>query len=427
VLSRSRFMMMLGALGIGAPAVARAASEPPWYPLPPPLPLGKGRALVLSGAGARGAYEAGALKWLFRDVANSGQPFDVICGTSAGAINTAFAAQGTPTAIAQDEELWKGMPSANILTLQPQMQDLADGAMQLKESGKHGYPAKIGYMMNAKNNFDEAGPPNDLIKIMGVMDDSGIDGLIKKYPLSLDAVQTSLFVTATNITNMTSDSFYHFVGADAGVRQNRFIRLTQLKPRIQARGQAPPLRRQLTTHHALTQDNFVDAVVASAAVPGVFQPVPIVRAETGDTNLYVDGGVANNTPIDLAVDAGATDITMIIADAIDEVPPEPGTLPQLLLATNNIMAEKILENDVVLAVARNLLSRRHNWSGINPATREYLEDLQQSEWQPIVLRVIRPRTPLKLTMLGFNDQTDISAAFDQGYTDAQDEWVYSVG
>src|SRR6516165_11392515 len=108
-------MALLGALGAaGAPAAALGA-QPPWYPLPPPLPLGKGRALVVSGAGARGTYEAGAIKWLFRNV-SAGQPFDLICGTSAGAINAAFAAQGTVESIQRNEQLWKGMPSAGILT-----------------------------------------------------------------------------------------------------------------------------------------------------------------------------------------------------------------------------------------------------------------------------------------------------------------------
>ncbi len=426
MLSRSEFMVLLGAVGAAAmPAVAEGA-QPPWYPLPQPLPMGKGRALVLSGAGARGAYEAGALKWLFRNVGSQGQPFDVICGTSAGAINAAFAALGTPTSIQQDEELWKGMPSANILKLEPPIQSVANGAGQLKESGQHGYPAKIKYMLRAKNDFDNAGPPSDLIKIMGVMDDTGIQALINKYPLQLADLQSSLIVTATNITHMTSDSFYHFVGPNADLHAQRFLQRTAPTGRMVARGAAPPLTRDHPLHHELAQENFSSAVVASAAMPAIFDPVPIKREETGDTNLYVDGGVANNTPVGLAVDAGATDITVLFADAVDEVPAQPETLPQLLMACNNVMARRILQTDALLAFAKNLLARRHDWSGLNPAVQEYLTDLQQKEWNPVVLRVIRPRSPLKLSIMGFNDQDDINAAFDEGYADAQEEWVYSI-
>jgi predicted acylesterase/phospholipase RssA len=423
VLTRSEFMALLGALGaVGAPGVAHA-EQPPWYPLPPPLRLGKGRALVVSGAGARGAYEAGAIKWLFRNV-SAGQPFDLICGTSAGAINAAFAAQGTPDSIQRDEQLWKSMPTSGILKLQPQVQNVVDGAMQVQESAKHGYPAKFRYVIRAKKEFDAAGPPQDLIKILGVMDDTGIDALVQRFPLELTSLQSSLFVTATNVTNMTSDSFYHFVGPNAARNQERFLERTSA--RLYHTTETPPLTLQHNAHHALTQDNFTDAVVASAAMPGVFAPVPIKRRETGDTNIYVDGGVANNTPVGLAIDAGATDITIILATAVDEVPAEPSTLPGLLQAVNTIMAQKILQNDVMLAVAKNLLARHRDWSGLNPAMQAFLTSLQDGEWTPIKLRVIRPRKALKLGVMGFKDQAAIDAAFDIGYQDAQNEWVYSA-
>lgn len=50
---------------------------------------------------------------------------------------------------------------------------------------------------------------------------------------------------------------------------------------------------------------LVPAVMASAAIPGVFPPVTI------DGVRYVDGGVANNTPISVAVDLGADRVWVI--------------------------------------------------------------------------------------------------------------------
>ena len=48
--------------------------------------------LILSGGGARAAYQVGVLAAINRmhREANTGSPFPVICGTSAGAINAAF-------------------------------------------------------------------------------------------------------------------------------------------------------------------------------------------------------------------------------------------------------------------------------------------------------------------------------------------------
>jgi|GEM_PF-6126943 len=48
------------------------------------------KALVLSGGGARGAYEAG----LVCGLANAGERFDLVCGTSIGAINASFSCSG---------------------------------------------------------------------------------------------------------------------------------------------------------------------------------------------------------------------------------------------------------------------------------------------------------------------------------------------
>ena len=80
----------------------------------------------------------------------------------------------------------------------------------------------------------------------------------------------------------------------------------------------------------------------------------------------------------------------------------------------------------MLAVAKNLLARHRDWQGLNPAMQSFLASLRDGEWTPITLRVIRPRKPLKLSVLGFNDQAGLEAAFDIGYNDAQHEWVYSA-
>jgi predicted acylesterase/phospholipase RssA len=240
-------------------------------------------------------------------------------------------------------------------------------------------------------------------------------------------VQTSVLITATNVTELTSDSFYKFVGPDATERQRAFFSRTQPHTRLTAVGNAPPISAAVSLHHALTDENFIDAILASAAVPGAFQPIAVKRAETGDTNLYVDGGVANNTPVSLAVTAGAYDITVLMANASDERPAPPTNLAALLQASNQIMQRRLLEGDTLLSLAQNLLGRMHDWGGLNAPMRDYLESLHRKDWRPITLRLIRPRAPLELTVMGFNDQAGINAAFDQGYADAQDEWVYTIG
>jgi NTE family protein len=55
----------------------------------------------------------------------------------------------------------------------------------------------------------------------------------------------------------------------------------------------------------LSRGAAIPALMASAAIPGVFPPVSI------DGRLLIDGGVANNTPISTAVGIGATRIIVL--------------------------------------------------------------------------------------------------------------------
>jgi NTE family protein len=55
----------------------------------------------------------------------------------------------------------------------------------------------------------------------------------------------------------------------------------------------------------LRSGRAVDAILASAALPGVFPPVTI------DGRTLIDGGVVNNTPITQAIQAGATEVWVL--------------------------------------------------------------------------------------------------------------------
>ena len=215
-LSRSGFFATLGALGAAGASGRAEGAAPPWWPLPQPLkPKKPSRALVLSGAGARGAYEAGALKWLFKDIDTQGSPFDLICGTSAGAINAAFAARATGESIAQVAQFWLTIPQANVTMLIPPAQHASNAAEEFRESTEHGFPRKLRYLSRANDELKAMGPKEELLHIMGVVSSDGINSLVQKYPFDLAELKTSLIVTATNMTRLNSDAFFHFVGPNA--------------------------------------------------------------------------------------------------------------------------------------------------------------------------------------------------------------------
>lgn len=91
----------------------------------------------------------------------------------------------------------------------------------------------------------------------------------------------------------------------------------------------------------LSEGDAVDAVAASAAIPGVFPPVMV-----GDRAL-VDGGVANNTPISYAVEAGAGPIYVLPTGYACALPGAPrGALANVLQSITLLVQQRLIA-DVV--------------------------------------------------------------------------------
>jgi NTE family protein len=83
----------------------------------------------------------------------------------------------------------------------------------------------------------------------------------------------------------------------------------------------------------------VDAVLASAAIPGVFPPVQI------DTRLLVDGGVANNTPISTAIKLGASRVIVLptgFACAMGQIP--SGAIARALHALSLLVSRQLVHD-----------------------------------------------------------------------------------
>ena len=77
----------------------------------------KFKALVLPGGGARGAYQVGVLKAINELMTDEINPFPIICGTSAGAINAAVLASHAhefSTGIQRLEQFWRSMYCARV-------------------------------------------------------------------------------------------------------------------------------------------------------------------------------------------------------------------------------------------------------------------------------------------------------------------------
>jgi NTE family protein len=92
----------------------------------------------------------------------------------------------------------------------------------------------------------------------------------------------------------------------------------------------------------LSAGSIVDAVLASAAIPGVFPPV-----EWGD-RLLIDGGVLNNAPISHAVALGADRVIVLPAMTSRALSCAPrGALAAAVTALSRTIARR-LEEDIAL-------------------------------------------------------------------------------
>ena len=90
----------------------------------------------------------------------------------------------------------------------------------------------------------------------------------------------------------------------------------------------------------LSSGSAVEAVLASAAIPGVFPPVNV------GGRLLVDGGVANNTPISSAIRLGATRVLVLptgFACALRQVP--SNAIARAMHALNLLVVRQLL-NDI---------------------------------------------------------------------------------
>ena len=80
----------------------------------------------------------------------------------------------------------------------------------------------------------------------------------------------------------------------------------------------------------------VDAVMASAAIPGVFAPVAV------DGDLVIDGGVCDNTPISQAIQLGAEEIYVLPTGySCDLDAPPRAALNMLLHAMSLMLAQRL--------------------------------------------------------------------------------------
>ncbi|MCA9618133.1 MAG: patatin-like phospholipase family protein [Myxococcales bacterium] len=223
--------------------------------------------LVLAGGAARGAYEVGVVEHIVEHVSKDlgfPVPFDVLCGTSVGAINVACLAAWADehrARVARLTGVWTGLKVTEILR-----------------------PTAGGFLDVARGFFGRAGK----IDTSAVFDPTPLGQLLSSA-IPYERIDWQL--RHGNIRAVTVSTTQVATGRTVVFVQRRRARPL---PWVSTPAVVPRAARLRVAH-----------ILASAAVPLMF---PAVRI---DGRYYCDGGLRQNIPISPARRLGATHLVII--------------------------------------------------------------------------------------------------------------------
>ncbi len=230
--------------------------------------------LVLTGGGARGAYQAGVMKRIgeIERIRTCGNPFPIIAGSSAGAINGTMLAAGSDdftSATAYLAGLWSHLKPSDVFRcdLLSQAHNSLTWIIDLSFGGLFGGG-------NARSLLD-ATPLQHYLR-----------NVLRCDCLQANIKQGHLYALAVSATSYDSGKSYLFIQGQRGHAQwNKSRRVT--------------LPAKITVEH----------ICASAAIPVIFQPV---RLKVGRTSaLFGDGCLRLQQPLSPAIRLGADRILAI--------------------------------------------------------------------------------------------------------------------
>ena len=224
-----------------------------------------GLGLILSGGGARGAYEVGVLQYIFSEFVDSkgkGPKVDLISGTSVGAVNGAFIASSigdVPAGVKQLVSIWTELELPHVL------------GFGLRQAAGL-YRVLLGGSAQARGVFD----PAPLSALVGRN--------VRWRRLRQNIRSGALRALTVSTTHVGTGQPVIFVDAAPGI------------------GIPDSLGLHALVRHARIGQHHV---LASAAIPLIFPPV-----EIGD-EIHCDGGLRLNTPMGPSVHLGMNRLLVI--------------------------------------------------------------------------------------------------------------------
>jgi predicted acylesterase/phospholipase RssA len=405
-LNRKTFMVLGAAVSaVGDPRSVLAQSTAPAGPIPkaatvPTIPGAPrnalAQALVLSGGGALGAYEAGVVESLAAAAGvHEGQPlrpYGVVCGTSIGALNAYLVATGQ---YARLRSLWSDVASQQVIRLKPEFAKITNPSSGVFNRVDEEYELVHGLQHN----------------VTGIFDGDHLRSWMLSYFDFSRPVLTPMVWAVTNLTLERPEYFYLAPGGATSSERAVAIASIQL-----ALGTDVPVREA-------SPDLLVDQLRASAAFPVAFDPVRL-PAPGGGTNEYVDGGVTANTPLRVASALALRTDTVLLNPSLAAAQIQNAV--QVASSAFDTMQRSLMDSAVRSAYFESVALRAlralpptytasvAEATGVSIAALEVLRNtLYETD-----LYVLRPATTLPVSLFGFQDGAALAATYAMGKADA---------
>jgi len=317
-------------------------------------------AIVLPGGGARGAYEAGALSVLLPALHERGERPAIICGTSVGAINTAFLGSVAHLPVneqaAHGLETWRGMRKGDVI------EPIVGPGLPLTALRFLG------------DIFEVPG-----VHLASLMDPSPLSDSLERW-IDWVALQRNvrsravdaLCVVATALTRGGPVGFVHTAGAAPKSKATddlRYVRVNALTP---------------------------EHVRASAAIPLLFPPVEVTSPRSA-TDFYIDGGVRLNSPIAPALALGADRVIVIGFEPFGSrleapvKPPQPRLADVAANVLDGLLVDQVADDLHRLAAINSFYVDGAGVSGAAPAARAYRTSQGKKPYKRVSYALVAPK------------------------------------
>jgi predicted acylesterase/phospholipase RssA len=264
-------------------------------------------ALVLSGGGAKGSFQVGALKYFALERWDEVDP-SIVCATSVGAINALPIAEGSgPSGIERLERTWLR------LRIDKDMYDKSLEAQQVENITGTKIEDLFGGGGRRRGEIDLF---DDFLAGLPIVGGFVVAEIEEKINQLMDVFRRmrSIYDLQPTKTQILREVRFEDIAssgkrlrlASVCLEDGEVYYVTEQGQLLRGHAANPSFSAPLA---GSLRDNITDGAIASSAIPVVFGPV--VLSGAGFSRTFVDGGVREILPMRAAVELGAQRIIAI--------------------------------------------------------------------------------------------------------------------